>query len=67
MTTHLLSKIYFKKGREHSMLPLKEELINNITAGRWRLMPIILTTLEAEIRRIKVRSQHRQIVHKILS
>jgi hypothetical protein len=33
---------------------------------RW-LMPIILTTQEAEIRRITVRSQPRQIVHKTLS
>jgi hypothetical protein len=32
-----------------------------------RLMPIILATQEAEIRRIVVRSQPWQIVHEILS
>jgi hypothetical protein len=30
-------------------------------------MPVILATQEAEIRRIDVRSQPRQIVHKILA
>jgi hypothetical protein len=30
-------------------------------------MPVILTTQEAEIRRIKVQSQSRQIIHKTLS
>jgi hypothetical protein len=36
-------------------------------ARHWCLMPIILATQEAEISRITVRSQPRQIVHKILS
>jgi hypothetical protein len=30
-------------------------------------MPVILATQEAEIRRITVQSQHRQIAHKTLS
>jgi hypothetical protein len=33
----------------------------------WWLMPIILTTQEAEIKRIVVQSQPRQIVHETLS
>jgi hypothetical protein len=32
--------------------------------GHWWLTPVILTTWEAEIRRIAVQSQHRQIVPK---
>jgi hypothetical protein len=36
-------------------------------ARRQRLMPIILATQEAEIRRIEVQSQPRQIVLKTLS
>jgi hypothetical protein len=35
-----------------------------IIAGLWWLTPIILGTWEAEIRRIKVQSQPRQIVHR---
>jgi hypothetical protein len=34
--------------------------------GQW-LMPVIIATQEAEIRRILVRSQPRQIVHNTLS
>jgi hypothetical protein len=37
-----------------------------IARHQW-LSPIILATLEAEIRRIMVRSQARQIVHETLS
>jgi hypothetical protein len=36
-------------------------------AGHQWLMPVILATEEAEIRRISARSQPWQIVHKILS
>jgi hypothetical protein len=38
-----------------------------ICAGCWWLRPVILGTQEAEIRRIMVRSQPRQIVCKTLS
>jgi hypothetical protein len=37
------------------------------TVGYQRLMPVILATQEAEIRRIEVQSQPRQIVHQTLS
>jgi hypothetical protein len=36
-------------------------------ARHWWLTPVILATQEAEIRRIEVRSQPRQIVQEILS
>jgi hypothetical protein len=38
-----------------------------IGAGRQWLTPVILATQEAEIRRIAVGSQPRQIVHEALS
>jgi hypothetical protein len=38
-----------------------------MTAGHLWLTPVILATEEAEIRRVAVSSQPRQIVHKILS
>jgi hypothetical protein len=41
--------------------------IASVLAGFWWLTPVILTTQETEIRRIKVQSQPRQIVHKTLS
>jgi hypothetical protein len=52
---------YFKakKGRTDKLL--------RIQAGHWWLTPIILTTQEAEIRRILVQSQPGQIVHETLS
>jgi hypothetical protein len=36
-------------------------------ARHWWLTPIILATQKAEVRRIKVQSQPRQIVHETLS
>jgi hypothetical protein len=36
-------------------------------ARHWWLMPGILATQKAEVRRITVQSQPRQIVHEILS
>jgi hypothetical protein len=38
----------------------------HVPAGHWRLSPIILATQEAEIRKITVQSQPRQIVRKTL-
>jgi hypothetical protein len=38
-----------------------------VPAGGWWLKPVILATQQAEIRRIEVQSQPRQIVQKILS
>jgi hypothetical protein len=40
---------------------------SEMEAGHWWLTPVILATWEAEIRRIAVRSQCRQIVLKTLS
>jgi hypothetical protein len=40
---------------------------NSITARCWWLMPIILATQEAEIRRITVQSQPGQVVCETLS
>jgi hypothetical protein len=42
-------------------------LIKWKNTGLWELMPVILATQEAEIRRIKVQSNPRQIVHETLS
>jgi hypothetical protein len=36
-------------------------------AGCWWLVPVILASWEADIRRIEVRGQPRQIVHETLS
>jgi hypothetical protein len=41
--------------------------VKNKEAGCWWLTPIILATQEAEIRRIMVGSQPRQIVYETLS
>jgi hypothetical protein len=49
------------------LLYLNPFLKNNKFAGHWYLMPVILATQEAEIRRISVQSQTRQILLEILS
>jgi hypothetical protein len=36
-------------------------------AGFWWLTPVIIIIQEVEIRRIAVRSQHEQMVHKTIS
>jgi hypothetical protein len=47
---------------------MDEELSKfNNNAGRWRLMPVIPAPQEAEIRRITVQSQARQVVPETLS
>jgi hypothetical protein len=43
--------------------PLKKKQV----VGHWWLIPVILAAQEAEVRRIAVQSQPRQIVHKTLS
>jgi hypothetical protein len=40
---------------------------NEVIAGCQWLTPVILATQKAEIRRIMIQSQPRQIVHEILS
>jgi hypothetical protein len=42
-------------------------LKRRVTARHWWLMPVILATQEAEIRRIMVQNQLGQRVHKTLS
>jgi hypothetical protein len=43
-------------------------VVKNVPFSRhWWLMPVIPATQEAEIRRVEVRSQPQQIVHKTLS
>jgi hypothetical protein len=42
-------------------------LISGLQAGCWWLTPIIVATQEAEIRRIAVQSQSKEIVCKTLS
>jgi hypothetical protein len=42
------------------------EIKNEIMDGCWWLIPVILAPQEAEIGRIMVQSQFRQIVHKSL-
>jgi hypothetical protein len=60
---------YFVPGTEDKKiyrgqcLPLKIKIV----AGCQWLMPVILATWEAEIRKIEVQSQPGQIVHKTLS
>jgi hypothetical protein len=47
------------RGKRHESQPKKTKLKQ---AGLWWLTPIMLATQEAEMRRIRVQSQHRQIV-----
>jgi hypothetical protein len=56
-----------KGGALSSGLPKikkKKERKNICKAGHRSLMPLILATWEAEIRRIAIQGQHRQIVHE---
>jgi hypothetical protein len=41
--------------------------MNQFLAGCWWLTPVILATQEAEIQRIAIQSQPRQIIHKTIS
>jgi hypothetical protein len=56
------SRSFYLKGRFMACIYLKNKL-----ARHWWLTPIILVTWEAEIRRIAVQSQPRQIVLETLS
>jgi hypothetical protein len=47
-------------------MPVNPELENE-AARHWWLVPVMLATQEAEIRRIMVQSHPRQIVHETLS
>jgi hypothetical protein len=44
---------------------MRDDIKSAVIAGHWWLTSIILTTWEAEIRRIQVEGQPRQIVLKI--
>jgi hypothetical protein len=44
-----------------------DNIKSSFAARHWWLMPVILATQEAEIRRITVQSQLRQRVHKTLT
>jgi hypothetical protein len=54
------------RGTAYTRTQLKG-MIKITEARRWWLTPVILVTWEAEIRRIRVRGQPRQIVHKTSS
>jgi hypothetical protein len=55
------------KTINHSRDKSKKTSEEGKITGRWWLTPVILVIQEAEIRRITVQSQPRQIVHKTLS
>jgi hypothetical protein len=54
-------------SRAWDSLAVRPCLKNKLTARCWWLTPVILATQEAEIRRISVQSQRRQILHEPLS
>jgi hypothetical protein len=59
---HDSSKFFILFLHKHNL-----QKILKLIAGHWWLLPAILATLEAEIRRIMVQSQPVQIVLKTLS
>jgi hypothetical protein len=59
--------IYCKNFCKCHIVPQYNNNNNKNLAGRQWLTPVILTTQEAEIRRLTVQSQPRQIVCKTLS
>jgi hypothetical protein len=54
--------LHLKRNRDETLFKTRV-----ILAGHWWLTLVILATQEVEVRRIKVRSQPGQIVHKTLS
>jgi hypothetical protein len=57
----------FPNLEKERVIQVQEAFRTSNTTGRWWHMPIILATQEAEIRRITVQSQPRQIICETLS